>query len=115
MKIDMTAPVATKIVPGAGPNCESTFTVSFYIPPQHQVEPPKPKNPDVFIEDFPEMTVYSTSFGGFANEEDWINKARELSEKVENKNINKDFYFSAGYDSPYKLFNRCNEVWMLKK
>ena len=28
----MTAPVATKVDPGAGPNCENTFTVSFYIP-----------------------------------------------------------------------------------
>lgn len=115
MKIDMTAPVATKIVPGAGPNCENTFTVSFYIPSKHQEDPPKPKSADVFIEDFPEMHLYSTSFGGFASEDDWIKNARELSEKVKDKNVNEDNYFIAGYDSPFKLFNRCNEVWMLKK
>ncbi|XP_060557153.1 heme-binding protein 2-like isoform X2 [Ruditapes philippinarum] len=114
-KIDMTAPVATRIVPGAGPNCENTFTVSFYIPPKHQDNPPKPKNPDVFIEDFPQMNVYASGFGGFANDDEWIRHARDLSEKVKEKNIHQEFYFSAGYDSPFKLFNRLNEIWMMKK
>ncbi|XP_045165324.1 heme-binding protein 2-like [Mercenaria mercenaria] len=115
MKIDMTAPVATRIVPGAGPNCESTFTVSFYIPPKHQDDPPKPKSTEVFIEDFPEMNTYVTGFGGFSSDEEWIKKARELSEKVKDKDIHQEFYFTAGYDSPFKLFNRLNEVWMVKK
>lgn len=36
-KIDMTAPVLTKVEPGQGPTCESTFTVSFYNPYKYQV------------------------------------------------------------------------------
>ena len=36
-KIDMTAPVIYFIVPGAGPNCESNFTMSFFIPQVYQV------------------------------------------------------------------------------
>uniref|UniRef100_A0A452HW11 Uncharacterized protein n=1 Tax=Gopherus agassizii TaxID=38772 RepID=A0A452HW11_9SAUR len=32
MKIEMTAPVTFHVEPGAGPFCESTITVSFYIP-----------------------------------------------------------------------------------
>lgn len=36
-KIPMTAPVLTKIEPGQGPNCESTFTMSFYNPYAFQV------------------------------------------------------------------------------
>lgn len=36
-KIPMTAPVVTKIEPGQGPNCESTFTMSFYNPYSYQV------------------------------------------------------------------------------
>lgn len=36
-KIPMTAPVLTKIEPGQGPNCESTFTMSFYNPYNYQV------------------------------------------------------------------------------
>jgi hypothetical protein len=111
----MTAPVATRIVPGAGPNCESTFTVSFYVPEKHQAEPPRPKNKDVFIEEFPEMTVYSTGFGGFASEQDWLNHARDLSGKIKDKDIHQEFYFTAGYDSPFKMFNRLNEIWFVKK
>lgn len=36
-KIPMTSPVVTKIEPGQGPNCESTFTMSFYNPYSYQV------------------------------------------------------------------------------
>jgi hypothetical protein len=36
-KIEMTAPVMTKIEPGKGPNCESTFTMSFFNPAKFQV------------------------------------------------------------------------------
>lgn len=111
----MTAPVATRIVPGAGPNCESTFTVSFYIPPKHQTDPPSPSNKDVFIEQFPEMTLYASARGGFMNEEQWINEARGLSEKLKDKTFRQDYYFTAGYDSPFKLFNRTNEVWFVKE
>ncbi|XP_046548675.1 heme-binding protein 2-like isoform X2 [Haliotis rubra] len=73
-KVEMTAPVATQVVPGAGPNCENTFTVSFYIPPEHQADPPKPTNPDVFISDWPEVKLAVKSFSGIAEEKDWINK-----------------------------------------
>lgn len=111
----MTAPVATKIVPGAGPDCESKFIVSFYIPPDHQSEPPKPKNPEVFIEVYPDMTVYVKSFGGFAKDENFIEEANVLTEKTMAKQVYKDFHYTAGYDSPMKLFNRTNEVWFVKK
>lgn len=52
-KIDMTAPVLNYIQPGAGPNCNSTFTVSFFVPWAYQTEegPPKPTSEDVFIEE----------------------------------------------------------------
>lgn len=114
-KIDMTAPVATKILPGAGPNCENTFTTSFYIPPEHQDNPPKPTNPDVFIEDRPAMDVYVKSFGGFAKEQDWLSEAQKMTEQIKDKNtINQDYWFTAGYNSPFQLFARTNEVWLIK-
>lgn len=37
VKINMTAPVLTKVIPGAGPFCESNFTVSFYVPTQQVI------------------------------------------------------------------------------
>lgn len=54
----MTAPVTCHVKPGAGPACESQFTVSFYIPEEHQATPPEPNEPEVFIEHRKELTVY---------------------------------------------------------
>ncbi|XP_061195337.1 heme-binding protein 2-like isoform X2 [Saccostrea echinata] len=117
MKIEMTAPVSTKVEPGAGPNCESSFTVSFYIPPEHQENPPQPKNPNVFIEERPEFEAYVKSFGGFAKEESWVNEAQKLLEDLKEKTseIHQDYWFTAGYNSPFQLFGRTNEVWFVKK
>merc|ERR1712107_422734 len=42
MKIPMTAPVSMMIIPGEGPNCESNYTMSFYIPDNLQANPPQP-------------------------------------------------------------------------
>ena len=57
VKIPMTAPVSVLIEPGAGPNCESTFTMAFYIPATFQEKTPVPTNPDVSIEERPELRV----------------------------------------------------------
>lgn len=54
----MTAPVSCRVDPGAGPACESQFTVSFYIPEEHQENPPEPSDPDVFVEHRKEFTAY---------------------------------------------------------
>ncbi|KAK7101865.1 heme-binding protein 2-like [Littorina saxatilis] len=114
-KVDMTAPVTTWVDPGAGPNCESSFTVSFYIPTEHQEDPPKPTNPLVFIEDRPEFTAYVTKFGGFANDETWVQKAVELGNAIgDHSKFNDEQYYTAGYDPPFKPFGRTNEVWFVK-
>lgn len=114
-KVEMTAPVTTWVEPGAGPNCESSFTVAFYIPSEHQVDPPKPINPQVFIEDRPQFTAYVCTFGGFANDEMWVQKAVELGDAVgDHSKFNDAQYYTAGYDPPFKPFGRTNEVWFVK-
>ncbi|KAK3101326.1 hypothetical protein FSP39_002707 [Pinctada imbricata] len=112
----MTVPVTGKVEPGAGPNCESTFTVSFFIPPIHQEKPPLPTDPDVFIEERPEMTVLVQKFGGFANEDNWINEAEKLTKKVQDNHVHCDqnCWYTVGYNSPFQLFGRTNEVWFVK-
>ncbi|KAK1889092.1 Heme-binding protein 2 [Dissostichus eleginoides] len=62
------APVSCRVDPGAGPACESQFTVSFYIPEEHQAAPPQPSDPDVFVEHRKEFTAYVRTYGGFSNE-----------------------------------------------
>ncbi|KAA0708541.1 Heme-binding protein 2 [Triplophysa tibetana] len=115
-KVEMTAPVSCKIEPGAGPACESTFTVSFYVPEENQADPPKPTEADVFIESRSEFTVFVRTYGGFANSQ---NSREELLKLIES--LNKDGmkfkeapYYRAGYNSPFKLTNRTNEVWLIK-
>ncbi|GAA6234315.1 heme-binding protein 2 [Lates japonicus] len=117
VKVEMTAPVTGRVVPGDGPACESQFTVSFYIPEEHQDNPPEPTDPDVFLEHRKEFTVYVRTYGGFSNA---TVKREELLKLVESLKrdgvpyVEKPYYV-AGYDSPFKLTNRRNEVWILQK
>jgi hypothetical protein len=59
IKIPMTAPVSIFIDPGAGPNCESTFSMAFFIPAEFQEDTPLPTDPDVSIEEREEIKVYA--------------------------------------------------------
>ncbi|CAN9507443.1 unnamed protein product [Ophioblennius macclurei] len=112
-KVDMTAPVACHVEPETGP----TVTVSFYIPQEHQENPPEPSDPTVFVEQKGEFTVYVRTFGGFAKE---ASKREELQKLIDSLKrdgvayVEAPFY-TAGYDSPFKLVNRRNEVWVLQK
>merc|ERR1711976_73760 len=69
-KIAMTSPVLNKITPGPGPNCESMFKQSFYVPDSHQENAPAPSAENVYLEKMAVMTVYVKSFGGYATEDD---------------------------------------------
>ena len=55
LKIDMTAPVTYRVVAGEGPNCESNYTMAFYIPGQLQSGPPAPRNSAVWLEHRPDI------------------------------------------------------------
>ncbi|KAM4713247.1 heme-binding protein 2 [Anableps anableps] len=116
-KVEMTAPVTCRVVPGAGPACESQFTVSFYIPDDLQANPPEPSDQDVFLEDRKEFTAYVRTYGGFSNENMKREELLKLLESLKRDGV--EFvdapYYTAGYDSPFKLTNRRNEVWVLKK
>ncbi|KAK9531551.1 hypothetical protein VZT92_010970 [Zoarces viviparus] len=117
VKVEMTAPVTCRVDPGAGPACESQFTVSFYVPEEHQDNPPEPSDPEVFLENRKEFTAYVRTFGGFSNENLKREELLKLMESLQRDGVqyvDKPFY-AAGYDSPFKLMNRRNEVWVLKK
>eukprot|EP00094_Tigriopus_californicus_P004036 TCALIF_03887-PA protein Name:"Similar to HEBP2 Heme-binding protein 2 (Homo sapiens)" AED:0.01 eAED:0.01 QI:220/0.5/0.66/1/1/1/3/141/181 len=112
-KIDMTSPVTIFIKPGAGPNCESEFTMSFYIPEIYQEAPISPKSDDVYIEERDEFRIVASQFSGFATSEDYIKAAATLYEQAtaDGYNLMADTYYTAGYDGPYTIVNRRNEVW----
>ncbi|CAB1435489.1 unnamed protein product [Pleuronectes platessa] len=117
VKVEMTAPVTGRVDPGAGPACESQFTVSFFIPVEHQENPPEPSDPQVFVEHREEFTAYVRRYGGFSNENLKREELLKLLESLQRDGVpfvDKPYY-TVGYDSPFKLTNRRNEVWVLKK
>ncbi|CAG5897923.1 unnamed protein product [Menidia menidia] len=111
-KIQMTSPVLVKI-PEKKFWERGAFTMSFLLPSEHQMNPPKPANDDVYIKEMPEMNVYVMSYGGWMSGMADGSKSKELASALDSVNAKytKGFHCAAGYNSPMTMFNRHNEVW----
>ncbi|XP_041951074.1 heme-binding protein 2-like [Alosa sapidissima] len=116
VKMDMTAPVTGRVEPSADPASESSFTVSFFIPQEHQADPPTPSSPDVVIENRPEITVFVRTYGGFTNDQTVRAEHLKLVESLRRDGVQfcEEPFYRVGYDPPFKLTNRRNEVWLLQ-
>jgi len=116
-KIAMTCPVTNRIIPAQGPACESNFTMSFFISPSLS-RVPQPTDSAVYVRKMETLHVYVREFSGFTNNfEAWSKHATELGDALDKDGLayEKSYYFTAGYDAPFKLFNRHNEIWFVKK
>ncbi|XP_076032768.1 heme-binding protein 2-like [Oratosquilla oratoria] len=113
VKIEMTVPVTTEY------NLKtSAKTMCFYIGQRHQSDPPKPENKKVFIEKRPKLNIITRAVGGyFRSDSDWLDEAKKLRKlaKQNDQDFDKSPMYWAGYDAPFKLWFRRNEVWLLKK
>mmetsp|Transcript_8964 Transcript_8964/g.15360 ORF Transcript_8964/g.15360 Transcript_8964/m.15360 type:complete len:234 (+) Transcript_8964:226-927(+) len=111
--IPMTAPVKNLITPGAGPFCGSNFTISFFVPFEFQEATPTPSSPDVQIVSKDPFKVYVRSFAGFAQEGTIVQEAAALAKALEDASVqyDADTYVYAGYDAPFRVVNRHNEIW----
>ncbi|XP_044527609.1 heme-binding protein 2-like [Gracilinanus agilis] len=111
-KIEMTVPVTCLVQPGT-----TEYKVSFFVPTKHQNSPPEPTDPDVFLEQRKGAAIFVRSFGGFASVEKFSKEAKALADTLEKEgqSFHSDFYYTAGYNRPFTLFNRHNEVWYFKK
>ena len=119
-KIEMTAPVAVKIKAGPGPFCASNFTVNFFVPDKYQeAGPPKPTDKEVYISTIPKNCQYVTSYPGFSSTALIQKNVERLMKALKKAGLGKSYdessYHFAGYDSPFQLFNRHNEIWLKKK
>lgn len=112
-KIDMTAPVRVTVSPGVGPTCGDTFKIAFFIAPSIK-NPPPPSDSTVKIVTTPESTYYVNSFGGWATGAAYVDRARSVASALEGagRKIDDACFVTAGYDSPFRLRNRHNEVWL---
>lgn len=116
-KIAMTCPVLTLIQPSAGPFCESTFQVSFMQPwaVQEAGDAPTPNDGDTVVKTTGAATFYVASRGGWAmDDKSATDMAQGLVAALERDGVavSGDAHFLAGYDPPFRLIRRHNELWI---
>ncbi|TVR40995.1 MAG: heme-binding protein [Bacteroidia bacterium] len=102
--IAMTAPVAMRWDDG--------MVMEFMMPSKYSLETlPAPNRGDIELYEKPAVIMAGLTFGGWANDRRIAQKIRELSDLLEEHGIrhNGQFQFF-GYDSPYKMVNRRNDI-----
>ena len=112
--ISMTVPVMTEVRESDRAN---NLKMSFYIPDDFQKDPPAPSDPSVFIEK-KEFTAFVRSFGGYPmffsqyrKQIDGMLKA--MARDGVGNEYKKGIFMYAGYDQPWKMFDRLNEVLLM--
>jgi hypothetical protein len=110
----MTAPVTCVVTPGQGPNCNSTFLVSFFVPFAFWNDTPAPSDPNVFVYELPARTVGVVQFTGFTDSfQTFVPYIEQLGATLEAMGLAfQDVEITANYDPPFRVFNRHNEVWI---
>lgn len=79
--------------------------------------PPKPTSADVFIQKLAPLYLGVTEFDGFATQKEDLARAVALENDIAaSKDVavdsSTDAFFYAGYDPPFRLTNRHNEMWV---
>jgi hypothetical protein len=103
--ISMTTPVHMDIN-------DSVSSMSFVMPSEYtQDNLPKPNDPNVKIEKTSDEYVAVLQFGGFASDKDLLFYSNKLQVILKKKGITSyGHYRFLGYNPPYQLINRKNEV-----
>ncbi|CAF1926312.1 hypothetical protein HID58_065110 [Brassica napus] len=123
-KIEMTAPVISQVSPSDGPLCESSFTVSFYVPKKNQPDPAPAEN--LHIQKWTPRHVAVRQFSGFVSDYNVGEEAAALSASLEGTawanaiekskedgGVGADSaYTVAQYNSPFEFIGRVNEIWL---
>jgi hypothetical protein len=103
-KIAMTSPVSMSL--------EDSMTMMFMVPKKYSRETlPKPNQPQIEFKEEPAKTVASITFSGWADDQK-IKEHKELliAALKANKIPFTDKFYFLGYNAPYEVLNRKNEV-----
>jgi hypothetical protein len=103
-KIAMTSPVAMSL--------EDSMTMMFMVPKKFNKETlPEPNQSQIKFVEEPAKTMAAISFSGWANDEKIEAYKQKLKSALDTEKIEytKRFYF-LGYNPPYEVFNRKNEI-----
>ncbi|WP_231555183.1 heme-binding protein [Cellulophaga sp. Hel_I_12] len=103
-KIAMTAPVTMSL--------EDSMTMMFMVPKKFNKEMlPKPDQSLIEFKEEPAKTVAAIQFKGWANDKKIARYQQELKSALEAENIPYfDRFYFLGYNAPYEVFNRKNEI-----
>jgi len=103
--IAMTSPVHMQFT-------DTSSSMSFVMPSDYKMEKlPKPNNPQVKIHNAEEEIVAAIRYGGYSSDEDIKMYTEKLKGILEKKNIKTIGPFRyLGYNPPYEVFGRRNEV-----
>ena len=103
-KIGMTSPVSMVQ--------SSKKEMLFLMPSRYSLESlPKPKNKNIKIIEVGERKVAALRFSGYANQNSIQKQKKLLINTLDSHQINHSNHFEVlVYNSPYKLFNRRNEI-----
>lgn len=114
-EIPMTVPVLSKRTNHK--DGQITTDMCFYIDPENQKNPPQPEDSEVRIVQNKKMRVFVHQFGGYAMKDSvWEREAEIFAIKLaDNNEVDFSSYYTAGYDSPMKFWNRRNEIMFVKK
>jgi hypothetical protein len=103
-KISMTSPVSMSL--------EDSMTMMFMVPKKFNKEMlPKPNQSGIEFKEEPAKTIAAISFSGWANDPKIEKYKQHLKAALDDEGIKyyNRFYFF-GYNAPYEVFNRKNEV-----
>ena len=103
-KISMTSPVTMTL--------EDSMTMKFMVPRNLKKEMlPKPNQSRIEFEEEPAKTVAAISFSGWANDKKIEKYKQKLKSALDFECIaHTDKFYYFGYNAPYEVFNRKNEV-----
>ena len=103
-QISMTSPVTMTMA--------DSVTMKFKIPEGMELENmPQPNNPEIRFASEPEKIMAAITFGGWATDERIAEYTQKLKNLLDQNNIEHGGTFSyLGYNPPYEVVNRRNEV-----
>lgn len=120
-RIEMAAPVVTQV---SLSGTEAVYAVSFYIPQKFHANPPLPTDESLKIQRIPTTYAAVKPFSGFVSNTNVVDEANALIKSLSGTRymdaINKSCggdpahnYFVGQYNSPFELFDRTNEIWLV--
>ncbi|KAJ8379089.1 hypothetical protein AAFF_G00231800 [Aldrovandia affinis] len=113
--LGMTIPIVTVVRtdPARG-TLSRAVTVAYYLPANHQAQPPRPYDTEISIEEWPATIVYTRAFTGATNEDTILHQMSRMAEALASPGLClSDSFIVAGYTNPAAV-NRHNEIWFME-